>query len=190
MFTACSNEGTTDDALLIVQNGYLGEFTDITVKDYLDSYYGILYENCEWDSGTTDADETIVQVKYYDEAEDKNCVTIQFVMMDEDCFKVSAFVDPMASIEKSTDLMARLNYLYLIAYVGSHRVEMNDYSAISALVARLDQISGSAVLYGASSSYEGDRGLICEIEGKSALDVSVPWLLDSYELWDMGEFGY
>lgn len=93
-----------DEAISTVQNGYLGEYTDLTVKDILDASYGLMYENSDWNGGTTNSGDMLVEVKYYDEAEKDDGVTIQFTMLNDDCFKITAFIDPISPIEKATDL--------------------------------------------------------------------------------------
>ena len=176
------------DAATVVQNGYLGEYTDITVKEILDNYYGMLYENEEWDGGTTDSGTVIVQARYYDEGMEEDATTIQFTMLNEECFKITAFVDPLNPVEKATDLLAAMNYNYLLAYMGENRAVAGDSVAEKAFIARLDQISGSAVQYGAAADYTGNRATICEIDGQTPLDVSVAMLLDNYGLLDMSYY--
>ena len=172
----------------LVQNGYLGEYTDITVKEILDSFYGMLYEHEEWDSGETDSGSIIVQARYYDEDMEDNATTIQFTMLNEECFKITAFVDPLTPVEKATDLLAAMNYNYVLAYVAKSRSVVDDPLAEKDFIARLEQISGSAVQYGASAEYGGNRASICEIEGKTPLGVNVAMLLDNYGLLDMSHY--
>ena len=93
--TSGGNTGTTstDTYIETVQNGYLGEFTDMTVQELLSSYYeDLLGCTAEWDGGENDDGQQIVEVKYTDET--VGDTTIQFKMLDEQVFKISAFVDP------------------------------------------------------------------------------------------------
>ena len=177
-----------ENDISLVQNGYLGEYTDITVKEILDSYYGMLYEKEEWDSGETDSGTKIVQAKYYDEGMEEDATTIQLTMLNEECFKITAFVDPLNPVEKTTDLLAAMNYNYLLAYMAENRSVAGDILAEKDFIARLGQISGSAVQYGASAEYSGNRAAICEIDGSAPLDVSVAMLLDNYGLLDMSYY--
>lgn len=188
LLCACNSKDKATNTVTLVQNGYLGEYTDITVKEILDYNYGILYETSVWDSGTTDDGSEIVQVQYYNEADAENGVTIQFKMLDKQCFKISAFVDPMETIEESTDLMAVVNNLYLLSYVNLHRSEMEDTDKANAFIRQLDEISGSVALYGAAANYQGNRSQICQKDGSTAMDLSVPWLLDQYGMLDMSEY--
>ena len=184
-----ANSGnSTPDTIAIVQNGYLGEYTDISVKEILDSYYGMLYENEEWDGGTTDSGSVIVQAKYFDEGMEEDATTIQFTMLNEECFKISAFVDPLNPVEKATDMLAAMNYNYVLAYVAENQSVVGDPLAENDFITRISESSGSAVQYGASADYSGNRATICELEGKAPLDVSVAMLLDNYGLLDMSYY--
>lgn len=170
-----------------VQTGYLGEYTDITVQELFDGYYQTML-GCEaaWDGGETEEGKQIVQVTY--SSADMDDTTIQFTMLNDQVFEVTAFVDPLLTIEQATDLPAELNYIYLLLYTSQHESEVGNANFEQALVDRLDQISGSAVLYGASADYTGDRSELCTLFGDSPLEVSVPWMLDAYGYFDMSYY--
>lgn len=180
--------GANTDEIAVVQNGYLGEYTDFSVKEILGSYYGMLYEKEEWDSGTTDSGAQIVQARYYDEGMEEDATTIQFTMLNEGCFKISAFVDPLNPVEKATDMLAAMNYNYVLAYVAENQSVVGDPLAENGFIARISKISASAVQYGASADYGGNRATICELDGQTPLDVSVAMLLDNYGLLDMSYY--
>ena len=77
----------------------------MTVQELLSSYYeDLLGCTAEWDGGENDDGQQIVEVKYTDET--VGDTTIQFKMLDEQVFKISAFVDPNVTIEKASDLPA------------------------------------------------------------------------------------
>lgn len=68
--TSGGNTGSTstDTYIETVQNGYLGEFTDMTVQELLSSCYeDQLGCTAEWDGGENDDGQQIVEVKYTDE---------------------------------------------------------------------------------------------------------------------------
>ena len=113
-----SSGGDTGEAagspLSTVQNGYLGEYTDMTVKELLDGYYSNFYGEGIWDSGVTDSGKDIVQVEY--SSESLGTATIQFSMLDEECFKITAFEDPLEDVETASDLLAALNKFYVVSY--------------------------------------------------------------------------
>ena len=187
--TSGGDTGTTstDTYIETVQNGYLGEFTDMTVQELLGSYYEDLLDcTAEWDGGENDDGQQIVEVKYTDET--VGDTTIQFKMLDEQVFKISAFVDPNVTIEKASDLPAELNSLYFMAYTTKHETELDSAEKMKVFIDQLDQISGSAVLYGAAANYTGDRAQLCTLFGEDALETSVSWLLDAYGYLDMNDY--
>lgn len=187
--TSGGDTGTTstDTYIETVQNGYLGEFTDMTVQELLGSYYEDLLDcTAEWDGGENDDGQQIVEVKYTDET--VGDTTIQFKMLDEQVFKISAFVDPNVTIEKASDLPAELNSLYFMAYTTKHETGLDSAEKMKAFIDELDQISGSAVLYGAAANYTGDRAQLCTLFGEDALETSVPWVLDAYGYLDMNDY--
>lgn len=184
LFLTGCNE-TDIDYVPVVQNGYLGEYTDITVKDLFGGHYGLLYDEETWGGGPTDSGKEIVEIKYHDSNNFLDDVTIQFTMLSENSFKVTAFVDPLETIDKASDLLAVLNYFYFEQYILKNEDIVGDFDAEFAFIERLDQISASVVQYGASSDYSGDRSQLCALLGDTPIDFGVPWLLDEYGLLDM-----
>lgn len=182
------SESGTEKNIATVQNGYLGEYTDLTVKEILDSNYGVMYETSLWDGGTTDAGETIVQVKYFYEGNDIEPTIIRFSMMNQECFKITTFIDPSNPIEKSSDLFAAMNYNYMLAHIDHNPTMTENKADEYEFVQRLDQISGSAVKYGAAASYNGDRSKLCELDNETPLGLSAAMLLDNYGLFDMAYY--
>lgn len=173
-----------------VQNGYLGEFTDITVKDLFSGYYTgtMSYDEETWDGGTTDSGKEIVQVTFRDTEGDFKDVNMQFTMLDEQCFEITAFVDPLQSLEKPTDLLAILNLIYFQQYLTEHPDIAGDFEDELAFITEMDSISGSAVKYGAAAEYEGDRSQLCTLTGDTPLDMNVPALLDATGMMDMSYY--
>lgn len=170
----------------LVKNGYLGEYTDITIEKLLENYYGTVYgADISWDGGTTEDGEIIVAAH----VDSKNLgmeSRIQFKMHDEEVFKVNAFEDDIlmnASTEGKnpapTDIAYGLINLYLTSNVqaldGETRID-----ALDSLSQKLDEIAGSSILYGASADYSGDRSKLCEIYGEAALDMSAKELSEYY----------
>ena len=159
----------------------------MTVQELLSSYYeDQLGCTAEWDGGENDDGQQIVEVKYTDET--VGDTTIQFKMLDEQVFKISAFHAPNTEIEKASDLAAELNSLYFMAYTTKHETELDSAEKMKAFIDELDQISGSAVLYGAAANYTGDRAQLCTLFGEDALETSVPWVLDAYGYLDMNDY--
>ena len=159
----------------------------MTMQELLSSYYeDLLGCTAEWDGGENDDGQQIVEVKYTDET--VGDTTIQFKMLDEQVFKISAFHDPNTEIEKASDLAAELNSLYFMAYTTKHETELDSAEKMKVFIDQLDQISGSAVLYGAAANYTGDRAQLCTLFGEDALETSVSWLLDAYGYLDMSDY--
>ncbi len=174
--------------ITIVQEGHLGEYTDITVQEMLDGHYGLLYDTITWDGGETDSGESIVEVKYHDTSEVLDDVTIQFTMLDNNRFKVSAFVDPRLNVKTTSDLDYVLNQFYLEQYILSHYSDNSDeFMYDLAFIERMDQISRSSVLYGAAKNYAQDRSQLCTVAGDVESECSVAELFSLKELFIMDE---
>lgn len=176
--------GSSEPAVVsVVRNGYLGEYTDMTVEEILNKYYGSFYTGIDavWDSGITDDGTTIVQVEYCDEA--LGTTTIQFSMLDEEYFKVTAFVSPFSIAETATDLLAELNQIYIVAYESQYmQSEMGDVETL--LLEHLSSINATSVRYGASKDYTGDRAQLYQLFNDITLDMSVVELLATYGVID------
>ena len=176
--------GGTASEISTVQNGYLGEYTDMTVKEVLDSYYGLLYQaEGEWTSGeNADVDGvTVVQVEYSSEL--LGTATLQFTMLDEQCFEITYINDPMEVIEEASDVLAVLNKVCVAAYESQY--EQADLSQVEAqLLERLTEVNATSVRYGASADYDGDRSQLYQLFGDTQLDMSATELLELYGIVD------
>ncbi|MFR1715369.1 MAG: YARHG domain-containing protein [Butyricicoccus sp.] len=75
-----------------------------------------------------------------------------------------------------------------MAYTTKHETELDSAEKMKVFIDQLDQISGSAVLYGAAANYTGDRAQLCTLFGEDALETSVSWLLDAYGYLDMNDY--
>lgn len=183
VFVGCDST----DYVPVVQNGYLGEYTDVTVKDLLWNFHSNLYEEEIWDGGTTDDGKEIVEVTYKDTSGTGGMddARIQFTMLDEQCFEVTAFVDPMMPTEEATDVLATLNFLYFSYYTEKHPESVGNLEKERTFIQQLEKISGSAVNYGAASNYKGDRSKICELAGDTPMELGVPQLLDASGYLDL-----
>lgn len=174
-------------ALSTVQNGYLGEYTDMTVEELLDTYYELFYEQSTWDSGVTDDGKILVQVEYSGSSMDST--TIQFSMLDEMCFEVTAFVSPTEEIEEATDMLAALNKIYITTYETKKAKDTGNGSIAdieAELLDRLSTVYASEVRYGASQDYTGDRAQLCQLFGDERLEMTVPELLQVYGILNSG----
>lgn len=164
-----------EKAIATVQNGYLGEYTDITVKEILD--LTILHSQQEWKSERVSSDVSIVRAKYYEEGYDELSTTIEFMVLKGECFKITNYSENMSDSANNYDLLLAMNTNYLMTYVSQNRDVIGDYQAEKALVAKFNDISASSVQYGAPANYNGDRARICELFGEKTLDITVTELL-------------
>ena len=168
-----------------VQNGYLGEFTDMTVGEVFDGYFSGLfgYETGRWDSGVTDDGTTVVQLDYTGGA--LETTTIQFSMLDDACFKVTALASPFEVIEEPSDLLAALNKIYAASYEARYAPE--EIAGVEEeLLERLAAVNATSALYGAAGDYAGDRSQLYLLFGDTPLEMSAAELLDLYGVLDAG----
>ena len=176
--------GGTASEVSTVQNGYLGEYTDMTVKEVLDSYYGLLYQaEGEWISGENADAEGVIMVQVEYSSELLGTATLQFTLLDEQCFEITYIDDPMEAIEEASDVLAVLNKVYVAAYETQY--EQTELAEIeSQLLERLTEVNATSVRYGASADYDGDRSQLYQLFGDTQLDMSATELLTRYGIVD------
>lgn len=155
---------TATDAEQVVKSGYLGEYTDISVRELLDSCYGSSQKG-SWSSGKNSDGKTVVQVKYGSGGE----TFVQFEMLDDSRFKVVSMSVDGGALYDETDRQTALNTDYYEVYTRKH--SLND-TALMKFIAKLDGISASSVEYGAAKDYAGDRSRLCEADGNVPADDS------------------
>ena len=109
----------TTNAEKVVQTGYLGEYTDITVKELLDSRYGSS-DGGLWSSGKNTAGKTIVQAKYQNRS---GSMAIQFEMLNDTCFKVATLSVDDVRITEEMELLTVLNSDYYEVYTVKHNLD-------------------------------------------------------------------
>lgn len=172
-----------DSPIITVQNGYLGEYTDMTVREMLEGYYSLYEGESRWISGESEDQEglLIVQAQYTSDL--LGTATIQFSMLDKQCFKVSAIEDPTETIEEASDTLALLNKIYITSYEAQFEAEEMG-AAETDLLERLKAVNATSVLYGASADYAGDRSQLYRLFGGAQLDMSVTELLSAYGIID------
>lgn len=165
----------TPEWVSTVQNGYLGEYTDVTVYELLGNYR-IFYENEVWDGGTTNTGNQIVQARFSSPQSDDSA-TIQFQMLNKDVFKVSAFVDTMQPDAKSSDILYTLNLAYYSEAGMKYLLEDGKSDQLCALMRTVD---ANEVTYGAAAGYTGDRSLLYKLDGGSLMGLSAADLMEYY----------
>lgn len=158
-----------------VQNGYLGEFTDVTVYELLGNYR-TFYENEVWDGGTTDDGDRIAEVRFSD-SQSSGSATIQFRMLNDEVFKVSAYVDTTMPDAKSSDILYMLNLMY---YSEAAMNSLGDDVKTEQLLALMRRVDANEVSYGAAAGYSGDRAALYRMGNDSLMGLTAAELLEYY----------
>ena len=95
----------------------------------------ILHSQQEWKSERMSSDVTIVRAKYYEEGYDELSTTIEFMVLNGECFKITNYSENMSDSANNYDLLLAMNTNYLMTYVSQNRDVIGDYQAEKALVA-------------------------------------------------------
>lgn len=178
MFAGCDST----DYVSIVQNGYLAEYTDMTVKEFLSGHYKKDYDKETWDGGETDEGKEIVEARFSSTSGDKEDAVMQFEMLDEERFKIAAFVDPAKPRKDAAERLVTFNTMYIEQYANTHPELHEDAKTMQEFMARLGKISGSSITYGASAEYGGDRAKLEEAAGEKPIELSVVEMLDASDV--------
>lgn len=172
-----------ESCIFTVQNGYLGEYTDMTIEEMLDAWYGPYYNEMQWTGGTTDDGKIVVEFKAQD-TENGNGFTqpahVQFTMYDEQIFRVSGYDNGDGKEYEPAEIGCDLNYIYYNAHMLLTDEADRD-NEFQKLVEKFNGISGNAVLYGASAVYSGNRSELGEkYYGEAPLEMNARELMDYY----------
>ncbi len=168
------------DHIPVVQNGYLGVYTDITVRNLLRESIGQSYTEEVWDGGATDEGAEIVEVRFFNRGSETDAAIVQFAMLNDQCFKVITYIDPSAEkqVRSSEDLYTALQYQYIGIYAQKNQLYVDQESDYQKLVAHISQAPVSAIKYGAAANYSGVRQDICRLEGLVPTDMEVVDLIN------------
>lgn len=178
--------GGEKDYISLVQNGYLGEYTDATVQEILETYFKTDGMTAEW-TGTEMDGVPCVGYHAYPEGESLNDgTTILFRICGRKVFQVADMGGNGYDDLEATDIAYWLNFYYMNWYVisqaGADSTGEARLPVLQELVRnKLDKVSGTAVLYGASADYSGDRSELYKVAGDSAIiELSAAELIDSH----------
>lgn len=178
--------GGEKDYISLVQNGYLGEYTDATVQEILETYFKTDGMTVEWTGTELDGD-PCVGFHAYPEGENLNDgTTILFRLCGKKVFQVADMGGNGYDDLEATDIAYWLNIYYMDWYVISQAgVDSTGEARLPVLQElvqnKLDKVSGTAVLYGASADYSGNRSELYKVAGDSALiDLSAAELIDAH----------
>lgn len=186
IFIGVSDNNKKNKHITLVKSGYLGEFTDATVDEILDNMFNLSGFQLKWSAGKLDGKEYVGFHAYLYGEDPNDGTTILFEICTDETFKISEYaVGGSADIER-TEIAGDFNFWYAMWYMKNEigmdapdEVMINGMQEL--IYNKFDKVSGSAVLYGASKDYSGDRGKLCEvIDGSQPLDMSVTELINYY----------
>ena len=178
--------GREKDYIFMVQTGYLGEYTDATVQEILETYFGSDDMTLEWTGTEMDGVPCVGFHAYPEGGTLNDGTTVLFQICKRKVFKVADMGGKDLEEMEPTEIAYWLNFYYMNWYVtdqtGADSTGEGRIPVLRELVQnRLDQVSGTAVLYGAAADYKGDRSGLYEAAGDPELiDLSAAELIDSY----------
>ena len=178
--------GREKDYISMVQTGYLGEYTDATVQEILETYFGSDDMTLEWTGTEMDGVPCVGFHAYPEGGTLNDGTTVLFQICKRKVFKVADMGGKDLEEMEPTEIAYWMNFYYMNWYVtdqtGADSTGEGRIPVLRELVQnRLDQVSGTAVLYGAAADYKGDRSGLYEAAGDPELiDLSAAELIDSY----------
>ncbi len=178
--------GGEKDYISLVQNGYLGEYTDATVQEILETYFKTDGMTVEWTGTELDGVPCVGFHAWPDGGTLNDGTTILFRICGRKVFQAADMGGNGYDDLEATDIAYWLNFYYMNWYVisqaGADSTGEARLPVLQELVQnKLDKVSGTAVLYGASADYSGDRSELYKVAGDSELiDLSATELIDSH----------
>ena len=178
--------GREKDYISMVQTGYLGEYTDATVQEILETYFDTDGMTVQWTNTELDGIPCVGFHAYPEGGTLNDGTTVLFQICKRKVFKVADMGGKDLEEMEPTEIAYWLNFYYMNWYVtdqtGADSTGEGRIPVLRELVQnRLDQVSGTAVLYGAAADYKGDRSGLYEAAGDPELiDLSAAELIDSY----------
>ena len=174
----------------LVQNGYLGEYTDLTVMTIFDRVYSRHYDSKSWTGFEADSGDTVVEAKYYNKNKPETAAVVQFTMLDERCFRVSYLHDPEYETESDFEDLIFLHMHYFAAllmpkYGNSDEIPDLEFEVVSEFLEPYNGITLSSARYGASADYTGGRTNIGARYGYDQKDVTIGMVMGFLELLDI-----
>ena len=178
--------GREKDYISMIQTGYLGEYTDATVQEILEMYFDTDGMTVQWTNTELDGIPCVGFHAYPEGGTLNDGTTVLFQICKRKVFKVADMGGKDLEEMEPTEIAYWLNFYYMNWYVtdqtGADSTGEGRIPVLRELVQnRLDQVSGTAVLYGAAADYKGDRSGLYEAAGDPELiDLSAAELIDSY----------
>lgn len=176
----------------MIQNGYLGEYTDVTVKELLeaDVNLGLGTEDgsmkLTWNYQEADSGDYVGFTVYPAEETLADGTTVLFKVWSDDTFQIVDYGAEGDDYE-TTEIAYYANSWYENWYLKnaidySNASEDELMEGMQKLVQeKFNNISGTAVLYGASAAYTGDRSSLYTVTDQSEpINLSVTELINYY----------
>lgn len=161
---------------IIVKEGYLGEYTDVTINEVLNYYYGEMYDNLYWEQGTLKDSGGRVVDFYATQGNGLEDTSIQFELSIENIFKISSFVNGENDTEnEAADIANKMNMIYGEYYKEEKGFDGDEYED------KMDKVRADSVLYGAPKEYKGDRAQLYKEFEEVSLDMSALELMNLSE---------
>ncbi len=174
------------DSVSMIQTGYLGEFTDAAVRDIFDANFGLSGYSLDWTKEEMDGSEFVGFHAYPEDGTINDGITVLFQVCSDETFKVSGYAEGGNENFEPAEIADFLNNWYMNWYIkngiGDDAAEEEAVEGMRELISnRFNKISGTAVLYGASKDYAGDRGSLCrDIDGSEPISMTVTELINYY----------
>lgn len=163
-----STDEKINESIALVKQSYLGEYTDVSLESVLAAKAKELGTTLQWDGGTLGEDEQLGVSAILGEE-----LTLQFVMLDDQCFVLNGLDGKMLSgVERVyTTGMELLNAIYTEYYLATG---MN-FTTVSE---KLEAMNAGAVQCGAPPEYQGNRRtMYTEIAKKRELNLTAYQLM-------------
>jgi len=158
-----STDEKINESISLVKQSYLGEYTDVSLESVLTAKAEALGMTLQWNGGTLGEDEQLGVSAILGEE-----LTLQFVMLDDQCFVLAGMDGTMLSgVERVyTTGMELLNAIYTEYYLTSGM----DFTTVSE---KLEAINAGSVQCGAPPEYQGNRRtMYTEIAQKRELNLT------------------
>ena len=162
----------------IVQDGCLGEYTDVNIDEVLNYYYGKYYDDIYWEEGTLKNGGDRVVVFYATQGKEMDDTTIQFKFTTDHIFTISGYESGLQSDKEkyeTSDVANDLNIIYGDYYKNVKKFDENEYEN------KMEKVNAVSVIYGAPMNYSGDRSKLYKKFDKPNLDMSALELMHLYE---------
>ncbi len=180
-------EEEEDTEIALVRQGYLGEFTDATIEEIVQANFDEEDMDLIWSSQVIDG---VSLVGFFacpeGETIEDAAVSVLFRICSDETFKVEYYEEEDDEDFEVAEVADLLNGWYVNWYrknrIDAQESEEETVRKMQELIQnQLNQISGTAVLYGASGDYSGERSELSQvIDDTENLSLNIIELADYY----------